>query len=209
MPWSALAASMVLALLAGSLLRLSQELSVPALRMFGFWSLVAIGVILARAAARQQVAEARRALEEALRGLGPGFLAAESGPGLLALVAPAGVLALAVEDMPQYGRGPLARRRQMRALERARRAAARAAAVLAREAEVPQVPVVPVLVQLRRRAAGDQGSDGVIVVNPEGIAVLAGRFAAPALLDEEARRRLADALAAGLTAGEERWGKRA
>ncbi len=204
MAWSALIGSMVLALLAGSLFRLSQELGVPALRMFGFWSLVAIGVILARAAARQQVAEARGRLEETLRGLGPGFLAAEAGPGLLALVAPAGVLALAVEDMPQYGRGPLARRRQERALERARGAAARAAAILARAAaEAPQVPVVPVLVQLRRRAPGDQGPEGVVVVNPEGIPVLAGRFASPALLDEEARRRLADALAAGLAAGAE------
>lgn len=195
----------VLALLAGTLIRDARVLGIPALRMFGFWCLVAIGLIMARGVAREQAADGWRRLRAALEELGPGFHAVDVGPGLLAVVAPAALLVLVADEMPQYGRGPLARRRQRRAEERARRAAARAAAVVkGMRGEAGEVPVLPVLVLLRRRAGGAgpgavPGPEGrVVAVNPEGVGELARRFTRPALLDEGERQALAGALAVGL-----------
>lgn len=193
----------VLAFLAGTLFNLSHRLGVAALRMPGVWSLVAIGLIVAREAGRAQAGEARKELRDLLAGLGEEYLTVEAGPALWTVVAPGGVLALTLDAMAQYGRGPLVRRRLERAIREALRAGAAVRAALAGVVAGEPPRVVPALVLLRRRApAADAGggADGAAaVVNPEGVPPLARTLSAGPL-DAAARERLAGALAAGVVA---------
>lgn len=197
----------VLAFLAGTLFNLSHRLGITALRMPGVWSLVAIGLIVAREAGRAQAAEARRRLREILEGLGPDHLVVEAGPALWAVVAPGGVLALTLDAMAQYGRGPLVRRRLERAVREAKRAGAAVRAALAGLVAGEPPRVVPALVLLRRRAPAADAGDGAAgagegapaVVNPEGVPPLA-RALSDGPLDAAMRERLAGALAAGVVA---------
>lgn len=218
MPLGTLLLSGVLALMAGTLFRLARDLEVPALRMLGFWSLVAIGLLMARAAARQQAAEGRRSLRETLAGLGPDLVVVPAGenthnlpPGVAGnalagnpayIVAPAAVLALMPDAMADYGRGSLARRRLGAGVARAKAWAGAAAAVLAGGGW--EAPVIPCLVLLRRCApegGGDPGPGRAALVNPEGIPALVDRFRQPVRLDAGARQAVADALSAPVAAG--------
>lgn len=202
----------VLAFLAGTLFNLSHRLGIAALRMPGVWSLVAIGLIVAREAGRAQAAEARRRLREILEGLGPDHLVVEAGPALWAVVAPGGVLALTLDAMAQYGRGPLAQRRLERAVREAARAGAAVRAALAGMVDGEEPPrVQAALVLLRRRAptadagggagrsAAGAGGGPPPIVNPEGVPPLAQPLAVERL-DAATRERVAGALAAGVVA---------
>lgn len=220
MPVGTLILSGVLALLAGTLFRLAGELDIPALRMLGFWSLVAIGLLLSRAAARQQIGDGWRRLRQALAGLGPEFrVVPGAGDGQggkngaaglvgrpLFIVAPGGVLALTPDAMADYGRGTLARRRLAVGVARARAWAEAGAAVLAEAGK--DAPLVPCLVLLRRRAPQERAEPGAgepVLVNPEGIPALAGRFRQPGRLDPAARQAVAGVLEAWVAAhGRER-----
>lgn len=163
----------------GALFRLSAGLGIPALRMLGFWALVAVGVVGARAAARQQAAAGRRQVEAAVqvvagRGAAVVLLVRPvAGPGeALAVVFPHRVAVLWLDAMADYGRGFLARRR----LEAGRRRTLAAVAVV-REALGGAGPEVEgCLVLLRRRAPAGGEAGQPPVVNPEGLAALLERW---------------------------------
>lgn len=170
MPWLIVG---VLAFGAGALFRLSKTMGIPALQMLGFWLLVALGLIVARALRHQQSA-AGRAQVAAILSAAEGWRVAGSSPESAVVVGPGGVGVLVFDEMADYGRGPRARRRLAAARERAASSAGVARAVLAGCEAAAGVPVHPCLVLLRRRAP--ESDDGlrqpgeVAMVNPEGVA---------------------------------------
>ncbi len=210
-----------LAVASGTLVRLSLELGVPALRMLGFWCLVAIGLLAARAAARSQERAARRELAAVLARLGeeagvriapaPGGPAGNSAGGMppdgdptrstegdaVTVIGPAAVGVLVWDGVADYARGPLVRRRLKRLAARAQALAAEAG----RRAEAAgvAVPVRGAAVLLRRRPRPEeQAVLPVPLLNPEGV----GAWVASALVRGEglaARDRRLLLLALGAT----------
>lgn len=171
----------VLALAAGTLFRLAATLDLPALRMLGFWALVAVGLLMARAIRQQQSAAGQGEVARALERLGDRWQVARSSRAGAVLVGPGGVCVLAFDEMADYGYGRHAARRLAAARTRADRAADAVRAQLAGFAATSPVPVEPCLVLLRRRAPETGGSPlqhgEVAVVNPEGLAEFLGRLA--------------------------------
>lgn len=171
-----------LAIASGALFRLSESLGIPALRMVGFWALVAVGAVAAREAGRRQAAAARGEVEAAARAVADRWGAEAvplSLPGIrlgegLALVFPGRVIVLWLDAMANYGSGLLAARR----LEAGRRRAEAAAAAVAGAVADLGVPVTGCLVLLRRRAPAGGEADDPPVVNPEGLPRLLDGWAA-------------------------------
>lgn len=213
-PWKLIWVGGVLAFMAGTLFRLAGELDAPPLRMLGFWSLVAICLMAARAIGRLQVndawAEVRAGVEklwplvEVVRLHGP---LAEEGP-LLVVVAPAGVLALTADGMANYGAGKGSEKRVAAAEARARKVAALVATALT-PAEVAvgsegagswlagMAPRVHAgLVFLRRRVEVGQGISlpapgKLAVINPDAIEALADSLRWPERWDADERQAIA------------------
>lgn len=187
--WLAVA---LLAVVSGILVRMSLVLGVPAFRMLGFWSLVAIGLLVARAAARSQEAAARRELAAVLGGLageasGLGDLA---GREAVTVVGPAAVGVLVLDGVADYARGPLVRKRLERTAARARALAGEAERRAA--AAGLAVPVRAAVVLLRRRPrAQELAAAPVPLLNPEGVAAwAAGALGGGVALSDADRERL-------------------
>lgn len=182
-------------MLAGTLFRLSEELGIKALEMFGFWSLVAIGVLFARAGGRDQVRVAWERLRAQVDGLSKDYVVVREGESPRAIIGPGGVLVLATDDVAQYSRGPLVRARLRRAVAGVESLAGGvrrlAGGVVGRD-----VPVRGVLVLLRRRVTAEEnyGIERARLVNPENLSLLVTELGHPTVLNEVERRQLAGAV---------------
>ncbi len=209
--WLAVA---LLAVTSGTLVRLSLVLGIPALRMLGFWCLVAIGLLVARAAARSQEEMARREVIAALARLGgeAGIVPVEArlfaetgsgtpaGRGAVTVVGPAAVGVLVLDGVAEYSRGPLVRRRLERAAARGRAVAGE----IGRRAAAAgvAVPVRAAVVLLRRRPrAAERAASPLPLLNPEEVAAwAAGALGGDPPLASAERERLLAALGTAMPA---------
>lgn len=198
--WRGYVLSGVLALASGVLFRLAGGLDLPLLTMLGFWALVAAGFNAARVMALEQAAAAFARSLAALAVLGPRFEVAGPGPSgtvgfgrePIVVAAPARLFVLVPDLTPDYGRGPLARRRLSIGADRAERLAMALRSGLGRYGY--EVDVRPVLLLLRRRLrsqAPGPRAGRVDVINPEDIERYFRDWLAPEKLDPEVRRELA------------------
>lgn len=192
--WKGYAPSGALALISGVLFRLAGTLELPFLTMFGFWALVAAGLNVARVTAIQQVAAGLARSLSALAALGPDFEVA--GPvrrGLepIMVASPARLAVLVPDVTPDYGRGPLIRRRLAAGAGRALRTAASLQTGLRNLGY--DVEVRPVLLLLRRRSTAQArtAGQGVDLIDPEDIGRFFRGWLDPEKHDAGTRRQLA------------------
>lgn len=203
--WKGYALSGALALVSGILFRLAGTLELPFLTMFGFWALVAAGLNVARVTAIQQAATGLACSLSALVALGPDFEVIGPvrdrdigsrffgfGPfGPIVVASPARLAVLVPNVTPDYGRGPLVRRRLAAGAERAERLATALRRGLGRLGY--DVDVRAVLLLLRRRSAAQDrtAGPGVDLIDPEDIGRFFRGWLDPEKHDAGTRRQLA------------------
>lgn len=215
----------LLAFVSGGLFRAYAATGIPVLRMFGTMGIALAGIVAGMALTQGQTEAARAEVRRQLQGLGRDFRVVPASGGYL-VVAPSGLFLLRFEAMANYGRGLRAQRRLQQALAAAlaaasalrhrlgsagfagtsvtpallllRRSAATAAELLTRSSNGAAVAVGDPGggAQPQVRSPGGGVEPQVLLLNPDSLVQALTNRSTPGLLDEDQRRRLAEALLA-------------
>lgn len=172
---------LLLAFAVGALFRFGNQYGIPALRMFGTWGIVAIGLIGARNLRMLQTRSGLQELEEALRTLPPGVKLAEAplagGPAWV-LTGSKGKLVLGTSDLANSVRGARAARALKQQAVRAVNAAFQAGLLHHGDRAAAAVVLLRKRVKEEERSLAVEGlPDPVLLLNAEEVGALLEQLA--------------------------------